>query len=105
MSVARPKKPVDDYEEVITELKTRVQVLEGETDTAVTERENFTADYEHLKTTNRVRGDARLLKCSVCVFACVYISSFGLKQAEACLQRLRDVTDVHRKHVSYHCAH
>ena len=54
MSVARPKKPVDDYEEVITELKTRVQVLEGETDTAVTERENFTADYEHLKTTNRV---------------------------------------------------
>ena len=56
MSVARPKKAVDDYEEVITELKTRVQVLEGETDTAVTERENFTADYEHLKTTNRVCG-------------------------------------------------
>ena len=49
-----------------------MQVLEGETDTVVTERENFTADYEHLKTTYRVRGGMRLLVLCVRVCLCLH---------------------------------
>ena len=55
MPAARPKKQEDEFEEIITELKTKVQYLEGEQDTVITERHDFTADHEHLRTTNRVR--------------------------------------------------
>ena len=52
--VTRPKKKEDDFEEIITELKTKVHFLEAEQESAVTHKEDFTADYEHVKNLKQV---------------------------------------------------